>query len=150
MVQGKITEADTPTIRLGATPSVLISDPPPSSSIFTLDALPAATLPLYPGLGQAPNTLACIPSVLVQMLTKTTKNHYHQVWLKRLIQNVNSNPFDGPLSSYTTFSWLVCGAATHKRLAHLNRADFSTNHTFSFVHIHFHTLIHSAIQIQWV
>jgi len=27
MVQGKITEADTPTIRLGATPSRLISDP---------------------------------------------------------------------------------------------------------------------------
>jgi len=30
MVQGKITEADTPTIWLGATPSGLISDPPPS------------------------------------------------------------------------------------------------------------------------
>jgi len=65
MVQGKITEADTPTIRMGATPSVLISDPPPSSPIFTPDALPAATLPLYPGLGQAPNMLACIPSGVV-------------------------------------------------------------------------------------
>jgi len=31
MVQGKITEADTPTIQLSATPSGLISDPPPSS-----------------------------------------------------------------------------------------------------------------------
>jgi len=31
VVQGKITEADTPTIRLGATPSGLISDPPPTS-----------------------------------------------------------------------------------------------------------------------
>ena len=30
MVQGKITKADTPTIWLGATPSGLISDPPPS------------------------------------------------------------------------------------------------------------------------
>jgi len=29
MVQGEISEADTPTIRLGATPSGLISDPPP-------------------------------------------------------------------------------------------------------------------------
>jgi len=29
------------------------------------DALPAATLPIYPGLGQAPNMLACIPSGLV-------------------------------------------------------------------------------------
>jgi len=34
MVQGKITEADTPTIRMGANPSGLISDPPPSSSPF--------------------------------------------------------------------------------------------------------------------
>jgi len=32
VMQGKITEADTPTIRLGATASGLISDPPPSSS----------------------------------------------------------------------------------------------------------------------
>jgi len=64
-MQGKIAEADTPTIRLGATPSRLISDPPPSSPIFTPDALPAATLPLYPGLGQAQNMLACMPSGVV-------------------------------------------------------------------------------------
>jgi len=63
MVQGKMTKSATLTIQMGATPSGLISDPPPSSApTFTLDALPAATLPLYPGLGQAPNTLACIPS----------------------------------------------------------------------------------------
>jgi len=50
----------------GATPSGLISDPPPSSTtIFMPDALPAATLPIYPGLGQVPNMLACIPSSLV-------------------------------------------------------------------------------------
>ena len=72
MVQGKITEADTPTIRLGATASGLISVAhlrhPPH---FTPDdhctpvALPAATLPLYPGLGQAPNMLACVPNGVV-------------------------------------------------------------------------------------
>jgi len=62
MVQAKISEADTPTISLGASPSRLISDPPPSNPIFTPDALPAATLPLYPGLGQAPSMLACISS----------------------------------------------------------------------------------------
>jgi len=61
MVQGKITEACTPTIWLGATPSGLNSDPPPSPPIFTPDALHAAAFPLYPGLGQAPNMLACIP-----------------------------------------------------------------------------------------
>jgi len=65
MVQGKTSEADTPTIRLGATPSRLISDPPPSSPIFTSDAIPAATLPIYPGLGQAPNMLTCIYSGVV-------------------------------------------------------------------------------------
>jgi len=34
MVQGKITEADTPINREGATPSGLIIDPPPSSHHF--------------------------------------------------------------------------------------------------------------------
>jgi len=29
------------------------------------DALPGTTLPIYPGLGQVPNMLACIPSGLV-------------------------------------------------------------------------------------
>jgi len=62
VVQRKITEADTPTIRLGATSSGLISNPPLSSPIFTPDALPAAALPLYCSLGQAPNMLACIRS----------------------------------------------------------------------------------------
>jgi len=66
MVQGKITEADTPTIRLGATPPGLISDPPPSSIFFTPDALPEATLSLYPRLGQATIMLACIPHGVVK------------------------------------------------------------------------------------
>jgi len=72
MVQRKITEADTLTIQLGATPSRLISDPPLSSPIFTPDALPAATLPLYPGLGEASNMLACIPSGTVSWRTAAT------------------------------------------------------------------------------
>ena len=38
--------------------------PPPSSPNFTPDALPAATLPIFPGLGQAPNMLDCIPGGL--------------------------------------------------------------------------------------
>jgi len=70
VVQGKIT--DTPTIWLGAIPSGLISDPPLSSPRFMPDALPAASLPIYPCLGQAPNMLACIPSGLVT---------YHQSYL---------------------------------------------------------------------
>jgi len=67
-LQGKITEADTPTIWLDATASGRISDPPTSSLIFTPDALTAATLPIYLGLGQPPNMLACIPSGLVCLL----------------------------------------------------------------------------------
>jgi len=46
MVQGDIPEADTQTIWLGANPSGLISDPPPSSPIFTPDALPVTTFPI--------------------------------------------------------------------------------------------------------
>jgi len=48
MVQGEISEADTPTIRLGATPSGLISDPPPSSSHFNTGC-PFCRSPIYPG-----------------------------------------------------------------------------------------------------
>ena len=31
-------------------------------TVFMLDALPSTALPISPGLGQAPNMLACIPS----------------------------------------------------------------------------------------
>jgi len=70
MAQREISEAGTHTIRLGATPSRLIRDPPPSSPIFTPDAFPAATIPIYTGLGKAPNMLACIPSGLVRDIVK--------------------------------------------------------------------------------
>ena len=55
MVQGKITDAGTLTTRLDATasgPSVPYLHHP---HIFMLNVLSAATLPIYPGLGQAPN-----------------------------------------------------------------------------------------------
>jgi len=48
-------DAVTPTIRLDATPSGLSAPPLPSSDIFTWTVLCAATLPVYPGLGLAPN-----------------------------------------------------------------------------------------------
>jgi len=38
-----------------ATPSGPLMRPPPSSPNFMPDALPVATLPIYPGLGQASN-----------------------------------------------------------------------------------------------
>jgi len=83
MVQGEISEADMPTIQLGATPTRLVSDPPPSPHIFMRDALPAATLPIYPGSGQASDMLACMPSGLVNQwlgtrATQTIKyDHQH-------------------------------------------------------------------------
>jgi len=65
VMQGNMSEADTPTIRLGTTPSRLISDSPPSFPIFTPDTLLATTLPICSDLEQAQNMLACIPSGLV-------------------------------------------------------------------------------------
>jgi len=44
MVQGEVSETDPSTIRLGTTPSGLISDPPPSSLIFMQDAYATAAL----------------------------------------------------------------------------------------------------------
>jgi len=51
MVQGKITEADTPTIRLGAIPSGLISDPPPSYPHFHAGSPSCCNPPNLPWLG---------------------------------------------------------------------------------------------------
>ena len=39
--------------------------------IIMPDALPTATLPIYPGLGQAPNMLDCIPSGLFMTVLET-------------------------------------------------------------------------------
>ena len=58
----KITEADTPTIRMDCHPIQTNWCPISANpTIFTSDALPGTTLSIYPGLGQAPNMLACIP-----------------------------------------------------------------------------------------
>jgi len=66
-----------PTIWLDATPSGPSMPPPTSSPNFMLDALPAATLPIYPGSGQAPNMLDCIPGGLVanRQITSTIITH---------------------------------------------------------------------------
>jgi len=62
----KITQADTPTIRMDCHPSKLIGAPISAiPTIFTQDALPDTTLPIYPGLRHASNMLAYIPSGLV-------------------------------------------------------------------------------------
>jgi len=66
MVQGEISEADTSTIRLGATPVGLISNLPPSYPHFYARCLSSCKPPNLSWLGrQAPNMLACLPSGLV-------------------------------------------------------------------------------------
>jgi len=50
MMQGEDNRGRCTDVHLDATPSVL---PAPSSPIFMPDALPVATLPIHPGLGQA-------------------------------------------------------------------------------------------------
>jgi len=47
-------KAEAPTVQVDATPFELRVSPPPQPPIFTPDALPAATLTICPGLGQAP------------------------------------------------------------------------------------------------
>jgi len=47
-----------------------LSSPQWFPTIFTLDALPGTTLPIYPSLRQAPNMLACISSGLVTINNK--------------------------------------------------------------------------------
>jgi len=78
----EISQAHIPTIRLGAAPSTLISDPPPPAPhFFTPDDLPAATLHIYPGLGEAPNMLACIPSGLVIPKANSKRNQLlPEIW----------------------------------------------------------------------
>jgi len=61
-------------------PSRLIGAPTSAiSTIFMQDALPYTTLPIYPGLGQAPNMLACDLNFIVkgEGLLKVTCSHVH-------------------------------------------------------------------------
>jgi len=62
LVQNEDKAADTTTIRMDCHPMQTNWCPHLCHpTIFTPDALPDTTLPIYPGLGQAPNMLACIP-----------------------------------------------------------------------------------------
>jgi len=65
----KITQADAPTIRMEC--HSIQTNWCPNPTIFMSDALPGTTLPIYPGLGQAPNMLACIP--VAWFITRITK-----------------------------------------------------------------------------
>jgi len=71
----KITQADAPTIQMDCHQSRLIGASTCAiPTIFMLDALPYTTLPIYPGLEQAPNMLACIPGGLVYLTDISSPN----------------------------------------------------------------------------
>ena len=61
-----------PTIWMDCHPSRLIGAHTSAiPTIFMQDALPYTSLPIYPGLGQAPNMLACISGGLVNQESNT-------------------------------------------------------------------------------
>jgi len=67
----KITQADTPIIQMDCHPIQTNQCPHLCHpTIFMPDSLPDTTLPIYPGLGHAPNMLACIPGGLVAKNTR--------------------------------------------------------------------------------
>jgi len=70
----KITQADAPTIWMDCHP-IQTNWCPTSAipTIFMQDALPYTTLPIYSGLGQAPNMLVCIPGSLVKPIRALIK-----------------------------------------------------------------------------
>jgi len=120
---GKITEASALTIQLDATPSGPSTPPPPSSPNFTPDALPVATLPIYPGLGQAPNMLDCLPggyqdtkllNLFSDLFSRTTWiSHYQK---GRTILNFNEARDDGvALASAGLYANHLNFAATPER-----------------------------------
>jgi len=81
MVQGKITEADTLTIRLGATPSGLISNPPPSSHHFYAGCPSCRNPPTLSRLGTGTkhaglHTQRCGFSIACTSIIRTYHYHY--------------------------------------------------------------------------
>jgi len=81
LLQNEDNTVDTPTIQMDCHPIQTNWCPHLCHpAIFTLDAFPGTTLPIYPGLRQAPNMLACIPDGLNQLgliifLAKTYVHH---------------------------------------------------------------------------
>jgi len=66
---GQIIQASAPTIWLDATPSGHQCPHLYHPTKFMLDAIFAANLPIYPGVGQAPNVLDCIPGGLITAIS---------------------------------------------------------------------------------
>jgi len=76
---------------------------------FTSDALPAATLPIYPALGRAPSMLGCIFSGLVALekITKTKILNYLTAHTVQIM--TDRHPFTGIFSKTTSVFWKYKG-----------------------------------------
>jgi len=82
----KITQADAPTIRMDCHPIQTNLCPHLyHPHHFYTGCLPDTTLPIYPGLGETPNMLACIPGGLV--LQQIHKKQTNGDWLMRSFCN---------------------------------------------------------------
>jgi len=79
---------------MSATPSTLISNPPPTSPIFMPDAVPVHNPPTLSWLGTAANMLVCITSGMVFLsVTDTTKcSWYVKNATDILRQSIKSTP----------------------------------------------------------
>jgi len=125
-----------------ATPSRLIGAPTSAiPTIFTQDVFHSTTLPIYPGLGQASNMLACIPSGLVNISTfteliNTVVNNIatflyvfcQTAWLMTVLLNHSG-------TDYFSFTAVQCGCTPHLALLH-NVVRIASWETRTFKDIH--------------
>jgi len=128
MVQGKITwgrHTDNPagchSTQTNQRPTSIIHSP-----ILTSDALPAATLPIYRGLGQASSMLACIRSPITQPTTS-----------KQCIQLSPSHGYNRRCNAYSLefrseFSSIFCcfsKSLSHVKLPQIRLSDLPYDNT---------------------
>ena len=114
---GRIMEADTPTIRCHS----IRTNQRPTSIITPISCrmpfLP--TLPLYPGLGQAPNMLACIPHSVV------FNSQYKAVYKRKLTCEAESF-FMTALKNASSFSRSLKNSAASCKMHYTRRVRLST------------------------
>ena len=125
MVQGE-NNKDRHTKNLtGCHPSRLIGDPTPIiPTIFTPDAIPVETLPIHPGLGQAPTMLACILSGL---FTKWLDNMYSYYYCDLSNCYIFSKENELKVCTHTSFMATKLLQVSELKPSNLNSVNTLTN-----------------------
>ena len=125
---------------MGATPSGPVSNPPPSfPPIFTPDALPAAILPIYPGLAQAQEYAGL--HTPVAWLTSNNDNDHDNLNANRLVLSLlvgflcqhPPSPFiiiAQPEEWYSPWSVILPGHC-RRVCAHVVRISRGLNHSWN-------------------